>query len=233
MASQNKREISDGELDALLEKAVGAREQKEWEEKVRKVGGALGDAAGIYVWEGAATLGGPSECSALCHTPNPPTPYNLNPLKPGRFIEIHPGDHVPSNPQWRKVTAVEAAPAVTIGDVLRLREPLKVHAAAKETRAGILREVARTEELIAELKGRLRELATEEAKAAAQIGAAREPVERFLEGWPTQRRRVAIGLANEFSQEQAENRGFGQAPAQVFQYDDPAEIPKEEASGER
>jgi hypothetical protein len=86
--AQEKSEVSDEQLAALLDRAVNARGEKEWREKVEKAGGTL--RAGIFVLEGAEKMTGAPECSSLCRTPS------IRPgwvsLERGSGFEKHPGD---------------------------------------------------------------------------------------------------------------------------------------------
>jgi hypothetical protein len=185
--------------EELLARAVGALEDKHWREKVEKAHGALGDAVGPYVVEGNS--GGPTTCTELCRTPSPKVPHGLQAIKPGRVVEIHPGDQVPWNSDWRKATPEEIATKAPIGVGLRVIEMRLPIGRAYEAKRGLVSEKARTRELISELEKRDAELGVGIEKAEGGIVEARKPLDTYLSEFPIEKQRAAIALSEELESE--------------------------------
>jgi hypothetical protein len=98
-------------------------------------------------------------------------------------------------------------------------------AQAQEAKAGIIREQARTEELISELQKRLGELREDAEKAEARILDVRKPLDDFLGGWPVERQRAALALSEALEFERAQGRAGGGVP-------EPRSLGEHELSGD-
>ncbi|HEV8232747.1 MAG TPA: hypothetical protein VGQ75_10410 [Thermoanaerobaculia bacterium] len=194
--AQAKHEFTDAELDALLERAVSARERKEWEEKVRKAGGALGDQIAIYQYEGEGPLPGVRDCWEWCVKPGPRLPKSLKELATATCIEVHEGHPVPKGP-WRKLTPAEATEVVTLQDQLRLREILQSHGDVQETEAVGCAEISNVDEMIATLERRRVELQAENQKARARTEESKARVDAFFEGKSEEWKRNALMAVHE------------------------------------
>jgi hypothetical protein len=227
MATQAEHKFTTEELDALLERAVSAREQKEWEERVTKAGGALGNAAGIYIWQGERAID-PPNCTDLCRTPRLRAPHGSRQLKPGRGYWVHSGDHVPDarDVRWRKATAEETAALHPIDVGFQVIDLRLSCGAAENALAGPLRERARDRELMSDIEKRDAERGVEIEKAEARISEARARLDTFFEGWSLEAQRAAITLSDELEYERAK------AKAGPYGVPEPRSLGEHELSGD-
>jgi hypothetical protein len=199
-AQQTKHELSDEQMDALLDKAVTARERKERREKIKKAGGALDGDVTLWVNENAEGFHFPPH-GPLCAGQDDPAPLlrSLERVRPvGPLFAYLDEGHPRLPPPWRKATPEEAVrpDVVTLQDQARLLEELQELAKPQEVEKQLEAEVSDKLEMRRMIDRRLAELEVERQKACAVTQAAKAQVDELFAGKSEAWRRNALAAVH-------------------------------------
>lgn len=222
-----KLEFTQAELDGLLERAVGAREEKEWRDKVLKANYALDDDVGLFVLEGGVSYTAGPDCSDLCRVPFS-WPNWIMRIEPGWIVEVHPGDPKRGRP-YRRLSPDESKEAVSVQAAVRVFNELLALKPPQDNVARVQREETETQRKIEELEGRLLEHAQEKAAASEKALAAQRPLDDFLSSRPAAYRRAAIEFAKLLNATRGAGAPYSNARPLAFGDYEPSDTEREGA----